>query len=234
MINAILLFDVAKVFEQYGIVGGLFVIFVIIAVLLIRSSTKRIREQEEKIDSLYSRIDELMKKLTDDESTELSGKFLDYADNANKIQILLYHILGLFKADRISIYEFHNGGKNLQGIEFKKCSNTYEAVELEIKPIIKEMQNMPLSMNPLWNRLLASRENIIVPSTENLDDPFLKNYLGTQSIKSYYSYLLSVYDKSPIGFLTIEYYKNERILNAAEMGELASTTIKISTLINLK
>ena len=98
-----------------------------------------------------------MNKFNGEGKSELSGKFVNYAENSNKIQIQLYHMLQNFGADRISIYEYHNGGKNLAGVEFKKCSNMYEAVALEVKPNIKEMQNLPLSINPLWNKILATR-----------------------------------------------------------------------------
>ncbi len=224
-----------SLFQDYGLVLGSFILLIIIVYYMMRNIVKRNREQEEKIDSLYDRIDMLMNKMNGvDDSENLTNKFRDYAENANKIQILLYHILRSFNADRVSIYEFHNGGKNLQGIEFKKTSNTYEAVELEIKPIIKEMQNLPISINPLWSKLLANRLAIKVSSVNSLTDVFLKSYLEAQSIKTYYSMLLVDYDSSPIGFISLEFYNDERILTEQEFNEFENISIKISTLINIK
>lgn len=223
-----------SLFEEYGLALGSFILLVVIGYYMMRNIIKRNREQEEKIDSLYTRIDGLMNKMNGGESNDLTSKFKDYAENANKIQILLYHILRSFNADRVSIYEFHNGGKNLQGIEFKKSSNTYEAVELEIKPTIKEMQNLPISINPLWSKLLATRLPIKVPSVQSLDDDFFKSYLEAQSIKTYYSILLVDYDSSPIGFISLEFYNKERELTEQEFNEFENISIKISTLINIK
>jgi len=224
-----------SLFQDYGLAFGSFVLLIIIGYYMMRNIVKRNREQEEKIDSLYDRIDILMNKMNGvDDSGDLSSKFKDYAENANKIQILLYHILRSFNADRVSIYEFHNGGKNLQGIEFKKTSNTYEAVELEIKPTIKEMQNLPISINPLWSKLLVTRTPIKVSSVNSLGDDFLKSYLEAQSIKTYYSMLLVDYDSSPIGFISLEFYNDERILTDQEFNEFENISIKISTLINIK
>ena len=234
MLN-ILLFDLIQIFQEYGVIVSILILATIVAFIIIRNSTTRIREQEEKIDSLYEKIDDLVKKMMEHgDNSELTGKFLNYAENANKIQIQLYHILQSFGANRVSIYEFHNGGKNLAGVEFKKCSNTYEAVALDIKPIIKEMQNLPLSMNPLWSKLLATKEDILITSVSELKDLFLKQYLEAQSIKSLYSTLLSDYDNSPIGFITLEYYKTSRELTEDQMDELNDISNKIAVLINLK
>ena len=223
-----------SLFQEYGLALGSFILLIIIGYYMMRNIIKRNREQEEKIDSLYTRIDKLMTKMSGgNDDNDLTSKFKDYAENANKIQILLYHILRSFNADRVSIYEFHNGGKNLAGIEFKKSSNTYEAVELEIKPIIKEMQNLPISINPLWSKLLATRLAIKVSSVNNLDDEFLKSYLEAQSIKTYYSMLLVDYDSSPIGFISLEFYNKERELTDHEFNEFENISIKISTLINI-
>jgi hypothetical protein len=235
MISSIFLFDIIQLYQQYGVVVAVLVLAVLTAFYMIKNSTKRIKDQEEKIDSLYGRIDKLMTKFThDEENNELTGKFISFAENASKIQIQLYHILQTFGADRVSIFEFHNGGKNLAGVEFKKCSNTYEAVELETKPIIKEMQNLPLSINPLWSRILATRTDIQIPVVANLEDTFLRAYLETQSIKTYYSRILLDYDNTPIGFISLEYYKNTKLLREQQLDEFNGIAIKISVLINLK
>lgn len=230
----ILLMDVFQMFQDYGIIITVFVVFILIAYMMITNSSKRIKEQEEKIDSLYNRIDKLMNKFSAEENNDLTGKFISYAENANKIQIQLYHLLQNFGAERVSIYEFHNGGKNLAGVEFKKCSNTYEAVSLETKPMIKELQNLPLSINPLWNKILSLRDDIIIPSVEKLEDTFLKAYLESQSIKTYYSTILQDYDNTPIGFITMEYYHNTRELDEDQLYEFNEIAIKISVLINIK
>lgn len=233
MINNILLFSVMDLFKDYGVIVTILMLAILVAYMIIKNSTKRIHEQEQKIDSLYGRIDEMMNKIKPDEHHELTGKFISYAENANQIQIQLYHLLQTFAAERVSIYEFHNGGKNLAGVEFKKCSNTYEAVSLEIKPIIKEMQNLPLSINPLWNKTLASRTDIIIPDVKNLNDLFLKSYLETQDISAYYSTLLQDYSNTPIGFISLEYYKKGHVLTQAELDKFREISIKISVLITI-
>ena len=233
-ICTVLLVDIIQIFQNYGFIGTILLLSIFVAYMVIKNSSKRIREQEEKIDSLYSRIDKLMNKFSSDENHELTGKFINYAENANKIQIQLYHLLQNFGAERVSIYEFHNGGKNLAGVEFKKCSNTYEAVSLETKPTIKEMQNLPLSINPLWSKILVTRDDINIPSVEKIEDIFFKSYLESQSIKAYYSTILQDYDNTPIGFITLEYYKNSRELQPNEFEEFNEIAIKISVLINIK
>jgi len=230
----ILMMNIVEIFKQYGVVVTLFLVFILIAYKLIYNSSKRNEKQEEKIASLYDKIDTLMNKFSPEEKNELTGKFISYAENSNRIQIQLYHLLQNFGADRVSIYEFHNGGKNLAGVEFKKCSNIYEAVALETKPVIKEMQNLPLSINPLWNKILATRGEIKIPSTDKLEDTFLRAYLKSQNIEAYYSTILQDYDNTPVGFITAEYYHNSRELTDDELYEFNEIAIKISVLINLK
>jgi hypothetical protein len=231
----ILLFDVLSLVQDYGVVITMLMIGIFLSYIIIRNSSKTIHDQQEKIDSLYDKLDKMsVTKYSTAEKNDLAGKFISYAENANKIQIQLYHLLQNFRAERVSIFEFHNGGKNLAGIEFKKCSNTYEAVSLETTPTIREYQNLPLSINPLWSKILTTRDDINIPSVENLSDSFLRGHLWTQGIKAYYSTILQDYDNTPIGFITLEYYHNTKNLTEVELTEFNEIAIKISVLINIK
>jgi len=225
--------NLLEIIQEYGFIITILIFAIFVSYLIIKNSTKTIKSQQDKIDSLYNKIDKMIKSNTD-EHGELAGRFVSYAENAAKIQIQLYHLLQHFSADRISIFEFHNGGKNLSGVEFKKCSNTYEAVALEITPIIKEMQNLPLSMNPLWNGLLATRQDVNIPDVQNLKDDFFRIYLETQSIKTYYAILLEDYDNTPVGFICMEYYKSTKTLSKTDFNDFNEIAIKISGLINFK
>ena len=234
MINYFLNVNVLNFVQEYGILVTILMLAILLSYMIIRNSTKRIHEQEKKIDSLYGRIDNMMTKITPEEDHELQKKFNKYAENANQIQIQIYHLLGSYHCERVSIYEYHNGGKNLAGVEFKKCSNTYEAVSLETKPIIKGMQNLPLSINPIWSRILALRIDLSIPDVKTLNDDFLRIYLQSQDIKSYYSILLQDYANYPIGFIILEYYNNPTNLTQQQLDAFNAIAIKISVLINLK
>ena len=94
-----------------------------------------------------------------------------------------------------------------------------------------------LIFDPASN-LLINWESVIldinIPSIENLDDTFLQSYLRSQSIKTYYSTILQDYDNTPIGFISLEYYKTTRELTEEQLDEFNEIAIKISVLINIK
>ena len=92
MLNSILAVNIVNIFQDYGFIITVFLIIILIAYMLINSSAKRIKEQEDKIDSLYNRLDNMMKKMPNDDHSDLPAKFMNFAENANKIQIQMYHL----------------------------------------------------------------------------------------------------------------------------------------------
>lgn len=214
-----------QMIEKYGVMAVGLVVVCLFAWFLVKQIMKRLSKQDEIITKLLK--DRQEESLT----SENLGK---YAHNANKIQQLIYHMLNELESDRISIFEYHNGGKTLTGVDFRKCSNTYEATQLGIQGRYKDYQNIPISTDFLWNKLLLDKEPINIPDIEILKDTDRSTYtiLRSQYIKSYYSNLILDYDNKPMGFIVVTYYLKKTDLDDAQLKLINDTTINIAGLLN--
>ncbi len=220
--------DTLNLIDKYGVSVVALVVVSSFCVYLIRFILRRMNDQEKK-------IDELISKLIHKEDEGLNDEKLSkFAVNANRVQQLIYHLLNEFDADRVSVYEYHNGGKTITGIDFKKCSNTYEAVGLGIEEKYNEHQNIPISVNFLWNKLLLERKPIFISDIDNIEntDNTIHSILKSQGLKSYYSKLINDYNGKPIGFITLTFYNECVILDNDDMKVFNDTTISIGGLIN--
>jgi hypothetical protein len=218
-----------KLIDQYGVGLVALVVVGFFAWFLVKFILKRMKDQEKKIDSL---IEKLINSKEEDGLTE--EKMDKFAINANRVQQLIYHILNEFDADRVSVYEYHNGGKTITGVDFKKCSNTYEAVGLGIEESYNEHQNIPISINFLWNKLLMNRKPILISDISCLEktDNTIFQILSSQGIKSYYSRLIKDYNGKPIGFMVIQYYEEMTVLDEEQLKIFSDTAISVGGLIN--
>lgn len=52
---------------------------------------------------------------------------------------------------RVLILEYHNGTENVAGLPFRKCSATYEAINIGVMPIAQEYSENNLSLMPFAN-----------------------------------------------------------------------------------
>jgi len=218
-----------QLMDQYGVSLVALVFVGFFAWFLVKFILKRMKDQEKKIDTL---LDKLISKDHEENLTE--EKMDRFAVNANRVQQLIYHLLNEFDADRVSVYEYHNGGKTITGIDFKKCSNTYEVVGLGIEEKYNEHQNIPISVNFLWNKLLMDRKPIFISDICSLKqtDHTIYQMLKSQGIKSYYSRLIKDYNGKPIGFMTIKYYNDKVVLDDEQLKLFNDTTISVGGLIN--
>lgn len=67
-----------------------------------------------------------------------------------------------YKFDRVTICQFHNGGKFFNGRSMKKFSMTYEACSLGIEKIKRQYQNMMVSEFPKLFGAMFEKEIIII------------------------------------------------------------------------
>lgn len=159
---------------------------------------------------------------------------------SDKIVHKLDHIKDEFKADRIWLAQFHNGGHFYPtGKSIAKFSMVYELTETITKSIQNNFQNIPVSLfsKPI-NRLL-DRNTIEIYDYENetVATYGLKYIAEESGSKSTYMFAIKTIDNKFIGVLTLDYTRKKHklenealtsILNqATAIGGVLATHLKI-------
>lgn len=90
-------------------------------------------------------IFEKYKEWSDQQHKELLEKRMK---NNEKLHLKAEQLLYRINADRVMILELHNGLENNAGLPFSKCSATYEALNIGVKPVADQYQNVNLSLMP--------------------------------------------------------------------------------------
>lgn len=113
----------------------------------------------------------------------------------------------LLKADRVQIYDFHNGGHYANGRSALKTSCTYEVVRAGIQPYQKDLQAVPLSCLPHFTARLLNEREFDVTNLENIKNVMPSTYSlkKSQGVKSFFDVILNNKQGEPIGFLGIQY-----------------------------
>lgn len=113
----------------------------------------------------------------------------------------------LLNADRVQVYEYHNGGHWANGRSAMKTDCSYEVVKAGVKPCQMLLQNIPLSLIPHFHKKLLDEECLYVPDIENIKEEMPSTYSikSDQGIKSFYDIILNNKQGEPIGFIGIQY-----------------------------
>lgn len=116
----------------------------------------------------------------------------------------------LLNADRVQIYDFHNGGHYANGRSALKTSCTYEVVRTGISPKQMYLQSIPLSCVSKFTRKLLDNEFLEIKNLEDIKDDMPSTYQLKKEMKinSFYDIILNNKEGEPIGFLAIQFVKN--------------------------
>lgn len=77
-------------------------------------------------------------------------------ENAPKIQSAIDKLTYKVGASRCVLLELHNGSESAAGIPFKKCSATYESLNVGASPVASYYQEQNLSLMPFASHLFQS------------------------------------------------------------------------------
>jgi len=117
------------------------------------------------------------------------------------------------QADRVQIYDFHNGGHYANGRSALKTSCSFEVVRAGIKGHQKELQAVPLSCIPQFIQELLKKGELKVSNLEDIRTTMPSTYQlkKEQEVASFYDIILNNKEGEPIGFLAFQYSKTNSV-----------------------
>ena len=122
------------------------------------------------------------------------------------IEILLYTL----NADRVFIFELHNGKKNISGLPFKYADMSYEVANIERKVdrVYSKYQDVPLTMYKYPDYMYKKKLMIgTVDDIEKVDYEFAKCIKEDGGEFVAMTYLNGT--DGPLGFLGVSFHKTE-------------------------
>lgn len=126
-------------------------------------------------------------------------------------------------ADRVQIYDFHNGGHYANGRSALKTSCTFESVRAGIKPMQTILQAVPLSCIAKYISNLLNAGGVEVKDITDIRTtmPGAYGWKYAQNVKSFYDIILTNKESEPIGFLEVQFCNsNEHELDEKMKHEL--------------
>jgi len=125
-----------------------------------------------------------------------------------------------FKADRVWVMQFHNGGHYYPtGKSIQKFSMFYEVVEVGIDSIKMMFQNIPVSLFSTSTTQLLEKAHIAIPDFKNetIATYGLKYTADETGCKSGYIFGIFDINNRMIGTLGIEYVKRKKSLEPSDI-----------------
>lgn len=129
----------------------------------------------------------------------------------------------LLNADRVQVYDFHNGGHFANGRSALKVSCSYEVCRAGIKSYQMYLQSIPLNCIPQFIKMLLNKNRMIINDLEEIKDimPATYSLKKSQNVKSYFDIILNNEFNEPIGFLAIQYESINKVnFSEKEINEI--------------
>lgn len=186
----------------------------------------------------------LMKLLLDERKNEHTTNRIrhnELIDKRLEINSKIKNAIEAFRqkvdADRVYIFEYHNGESNLNGLPFAKVSATYEILKPGVSSYKSRLQGIPSGLILEFNQNLLTNKQISVPNiTDYKDiDPVGNSVLIRPDAKSFYVVLINNINGYPIGFIGMDYICRESGKEEADKAikELKSISLQIGSLLEV-
>jgi len=137
---------------------------------------------------------------------------------------LLKGLLGDFEADRAYVFEFHNGDYFLSGMPMQKFTCTYEVVADGVSAECHNPGEYRMSnYNDYISAIIHDRDYFIKSVSSMNEDALLKSLLTKKGVKSLYNIPIRTFSGKTVGFIGVDFVKNEKVLDDCQVNLLRSS-----------
>ena len=140
----------------------------------------------------------------------------------------LEYTLNNVGADRVVVYEFHNGDVYYSGSSQQKFSNTYEVLSEGVSSEIKNQQNLRVSSFNRFVKPLIDNDEYSFGEIVNINNVGIKEFFEDQGTKSTFCVPVKLLTGKIIGILGIDYVKQPRLVTKEEKDFIKNQSAIIS------
>lgn len=151
----------------------------------------------------------------DHKKENVPGKIIKQSDVDNKILTKMEHTKEALGADRILVFDFHNGEHFANGRSALRMSASYEVTKYGIERKQNNLQKLPLSILPNLIKELLEKGFFVVDDFEKFKDMQPEySICASLGMKSLYNYIIKDEKGAPVGFVSIEFKNITENINA--------------------
>lgn len=120
----------------------------------------------------------------------------------------------LLEADRVQVYEFHNGTHYANGRSALKTTCTYETCRYGVNSCRDFLSGVPLSFIPNFIKKLLDNGELYVKNLEDIKEAMISTYNIKKSmgIKGFYDVVIHNSAGEPIGFVAVQFCNRDASL----------------------
>lgn len=179
-------------------------------------------------------MDEILHKITNHTPSEDENHKLTQI--SEQIDIVLQDILLRTGACRVSLVQYHNGGRGINKQSFLKMSITNEQVQIGVKPFMPEFKDQFRSVLAYFVKQLNDTGKCFIKDLEEIKtiDTSMYEFMNNRGIQSKFGIAIKSSDTFVIGFVCIEFTKKTNPDIDKIDKVLSEKQDTIQTLLNMK
>lgn len=159
----------------------------------------------------YQVFSKKLTELTEKSGSSIKEEIKKQSDSDLKIIRKLEEVKEMLNADRVQIYDFHNGIHYANGRSAIKITCTYESCRCGVKSYQNQLSGLPISCLPNFIATLLNEGEFLCKDIETIKDtnPATYAFKKNMEIKSFYDVVFHNEEGDIVGFIAIQFCNNK-------------------------